>query len=121
MYPRTNYEMTQTDLDAILEACSRPAPVISFDGVHDAFPSRQENANRAWAALGEKMGFDPMTVQPISGKGNLFFSAIPSENETQRNERLQKEAEAKRVSDISRLHQEIDERRKALDILTSTR
>jgi len=120
MYPRTNYEMTQSDLDAILEACSRPAPVISFDGVHDAFPSQQENANRAWAALGEKMGFDYMTVQPIASKGHRFFSAVPSENETQRAERLAREDEEKKRAEVKRLEGVVAEAQaKLADILAS--
>jgi hypothetical protein len=36
--------------------------------------SQQENANEAWRRLGEKLGFDYMTVRP-NGKGDRFFSA----------------------------------------------
>jgi hypothetical protein len=60
MYPRTNYEMSEEDLNKILEAPS---------------------ANRAWMSLGEKMGFDFLTVRFISGKGQRFFSAVPEKNE----------------------------------------
>ena len=38
MYPRTNYEMTQEDLDRILDACN-PVPYMPR--------SAQENANAA--------------------------------------------------------------------------
>jgi hypothetical protein len=34
----------------------------------------QENANRAWAALGDEMGFDYLTVQP-SARGDRHFTA----------------------------------------------
>ena len=117
MYPRTNYEMTQADLDKILDAC-KPVPYMVIGGHAPSSP--QENANRAWAELGSRMGFDPMTVEPIQGKGNLFFSAVPSENETQRTERLAREAEAKRQQDIATLQTEIAERQQRLAALTST-
>ena len=95
MYPRTNYEMTQADLDALLDAC-KPVPYMVIGGRAPASP--QENANRAWARLGEKMGFDPMSVQPVSGQSNRFFTAVPNETETQRIERLAREADgAKRA------------------------
>ena len=66
MYPRVNYEMTEEDLKAILDAC-KPVPCMMIGAYAPASP--QENANRAWSSLGKKMGFDPMTVQPIQGKG----------------------------------------------------
>ncbi len=81
MYPRTNYEMTEADLETLL-AAMKPAPCIMIGGY--APPSQQESANAAWKALGEKMGFDHMTVQPIAGKGSRFFSAVPSETEEAR-------------------------------------
>lgn len=116
MYPRTNYEMTQADMDRILNAC-KAVPYIVVGG--HAPRSQQENANAAWAELGTRMGFDHMTVQPISGKGNRFFSAVPSENETQRKERQAREAEEKRQQEIVRLKAEIEERRQKLDELTA--
>lgn len=116
MYPRTNYEMTQADLDAILDAC-KPTPVMFLSGGTPMGGSPQENANAAWSKLGKKMGFDHMTVQPIAGKGNRFFSAVPSENETQRTERIAREAEANRQAEIQRLTDEIAERKTKLDAL----
>jgi len=65
------YEMTQEDLDALLNAM-KPVPYMIIGGV--APRSQQENANAAWKALGEKMGFDYMTVRP-NGKGDRFFTA----------------------------------------------
>lgn len=108
MYPRTNYEMTEEDLQTILEAC-KPTICMIIGGSYPSSP--QENANRAWAKLGEKMGFDHMTVRPIDGKGNRFFSAIPTENVTQREERLQREAEERKAAEIEKLESEILERR----------
>ena len=72
---RTSYEMTQEDMDKLLEA-SKPVPYILIGGREPDSP--QENANRAWASLGEKMGFDSMTVSP-SVKGSRFFTALPKE------------------------------------------
>lgn len=69
---RKEYEMTQEQLSRILEAC-KPVPyILGIGGVKPASP--QENANRAWAALGKEMGFDPMSVRP-NGKGDRFFTA----------------------------------------------
>ncbi len=104
MYPRTNYEMTEADLQAILDAC-KPVPAMMIGGTLPASP--QENANSAWQRLGSKMGFDHMTVQPIAGKGNRFFSAVPSEPEEVRAQRLEREAEERRVAEIARLEAEI--------------
>lgn len=74
MYPRINYEMTEEDLEKLLEAC-KPTLAIKVGDYIPASP--QENANRAWQALGVKMGFDFETACLIRGKGNRFFSAIP--------------------------------------------
>lgn len=104
MYPRINYEMTQQELDELLESF-KAVPVMMIGSY--APSSQQENANRAWARLGEKLGFDYMTVQPISGKGDRFFSAVPSENETQREERIIKEKEIKRLAEIATINTEI--------------
>jgi hypothetical protein len=68
---RKEYEMTQAQLDAILNAC-KPVPYMVFGGHEPRSP--QENANDAWAALGKELGFDHMTVRP-NGKGDRFFSA----------------------------------------------
>jgi nitrogen regulatory protein PII len=89
MYPRVNYEMTQEDLDTILNSMkSVPMIMLNIGGSR----SPQERANDAWEQLGKKMGFDSMTVQPIFGKGDRFFSAVPLENETQKKTRLLDEA-----------------------------
>jgi hypothetical protein len=74
---RTEYQMTQADLDGILETINsaRNAPCIA---IHLGMPrSTQEAANDAWCALGQHMGFDGMTVEPCS-KGDLFFTAVPN-------------------------------------------
>jgi glucuronate isomerase len=114
MYPRTRYEMTQADLERILEAC-KPVPYMIVGGHAPSSP--QENANRAWAELGARMGFDSTTVEPISGQGNRFFSAVPSENETQRTERLDREAEQERQRQIATLTAQITELQNKLNRL----
>jgi len=68
---RREFEMTQEDLDALLEAM-KPVPYIIVGGV--APRSQQENANDAWKKLGDRMGFDHMSVEP-SGRGDRFFMA----------------------------------------------
>jgi len=84
MYPRTNYEMTKEDLAKLLNACKR-TPVMMIGGTTGRTP--QGKANTVWEILGKKMGFDHMTVRPIIGKGTEFFSAVPSETESQKTER----------------------------------
>lgn len=78
MKERVNYEMTEADLKKLIEA-SKPTPCMMIGSY--VTPTPQENANMAWAKLGKKMGFDPMTVQPIPGKSERFFSAVPVEGE----------------------------------------
>jgi hypothetical protein len=116
MYPRTNYEMTQEDLETLLNA-RRSTPVMMLGNYTPSSP--QENANMAWAALGKKLGFDSETVQPTDGKGQRFFSAIPSETDEVRKERLAREAEEKRNDEISALQKEIAERQEKLATLTA--
>src|SRR4051812_32181549 len=109
--------MSEGDLETILAAC-KPVPAMMIGGTLPSSP--QENANRAWAALGKKMGFDHMTVRPISGKGDRFFTAVPSENETQRDERQAREEAAARVARIASLEAEIAERQARLAALNPT-
>lgn len=71
------YQMTAEDHAALMEAC-KPTPAMYLSGGQPMFDSPQENANRAWAQLGLKMGFDAMTVEPISGKPTTFFRAEPA-------------------------------------------
>lgn len=113
MYPRAEYEMSEADLQAILDACT-PTPVIMVGGYTPR--SQQERANDAWAALGKKMGFDHMTVQPTS-KGMRVFTAVPSETAEVRAARLAREDDEKRAAEISQLEDEIGDRQKRLAAL----
>ena len=72
---RREFEMTQAQLDKMIEAMKSPPLIMLQCG---APTSRQELANIAWGDLGKEMGFDGMTVEPSSG-GMRFFSAIPTE------------------------------------------
>jgi len=71
---RQDFEMTEDDLAELLRA-SRPVPAMFLSGGRPMFGTPQENANAAWERLGKKMGFKPMTVKPIPGKGHRYFSA----------------------------------------------
>lgn len=113
MYPRTEYEMSEEDLKEILDAC-RSTPVLFGSGGVNLGGNQQANANTAWATLGRKMGFDSMTVRDIQGKNNRFFTAIPSETESQREERKAKEKEEKRLKRIDEIKQEIATREQML-------
>jgi hypothetical protein len=68
---RKKYELTTAQFDKLIEAC-RPVPAIMLQC--GPLSSPQDNANRAWCALGDELGFDGMTVQP-SEKGQRFFTA----------------------------------------------
>lgn len=72
---RREYEMTQADFDRIIEAC-RAVPAIALQC--GAPRSQQENANAAWRELGERMGFDYLSVRPDSQGRNLFFTSEPA-------------------------------------------
>lgn len=73
---RQDFEMTQAQLDRLLDAC-KPVPYMVFGGVPPRSP--QENANAAWAVLGDELGFEAMSVEP-SSKGNRFFTALLKAN-----------------------------------------
>lgn len=73
------YEMTTEQYDKLIEAC-KPVPYIIIGGQEP--PSPQENANAAWAALGEELGFDYKTVAPSPGKGIRHFTAVPKEDKS---------------------------------------
>ena len=103
MYPRTNYEMTEDDLKGILDACS-PIPMIMLQC--GPMRSAQDRANDAWAELGKRMGFDAMTVLPTD-RGDRFFTAIPSETEQHRKDRLLREEEEKAREKVKRIEAEI--------------
>ena len=71
---RCEFEMTKEQLDRLLDAC-KPVPLIMIHIVPASSP--QQRANDAWNSLGREIGFDGMTVQPVSGKGMRFFTAEP--------------------------------------------
>lgn len=75
---RKEFEMTEKQHEKLLDAC-KPVTCMMVGGVTPSSP--QENANRAWAALGKELGFKHMTVQPVSGKGTKFFTAEVIEQE----------------------------------------
>ena len=105
MNPRVNYEMSQEDLDELLESC-KPVPYMVIGG--STGPSQQERANLAWGKLGKKMGFDSETVEP-SPKSNRFFSAVPSETEPQKQERLRQNEISTLTGDVANLARTIGE------------
>ena len=106
MYPRTEYEMTEEQMKVLMDAC-KPVPCIMVGGYSPQTP--QQNANNAWAKLGEEMGFDSTTVQPVSGKGTAFFTAVPSETEEQRVDRVHKEQQLKATARRKEIMDQIEE------------
>lgn len=71
---RQEFEMTDEQLEKLLDAC-KPTPVMFLSGGMPMSPSPQENANRAWQALGQELGFKWDTVKPVPGKPQQFFTA----------------------------------------------
>ena len=114
MYPRVEYKLSEEDLKALLEAC-KPTPAMQIGGYSPRTP--QENVNAAWGVLGKKMGFDSMTVRPVSGRGSMFFTAIPSETHEQKVEREAKELKEKKQSEIELLKGQIDQLQSRLKLL----
>ena len=115
MNPRVNYEMSESQLKAILEAC-KPTPAMFLSGGESMFGTPQENANAAWAALGKEMGFDSMTVEPGNG-GMRFFSAVPSETPEQTAFRKAEKDKAERAARIQTLEKEIANKQDELTTL----
>lgn len=74
---KRDFEMTEADLQKLMDA-SKPVTYMVFGGRAPSSP--QENANAAWAELGRRMGFDPMSVES-NGKGDRFFRATPAPSE----------------------------------------
>ncbi len=70
---RCDFEMSEAQLAALLDMMKPQPYLISAGGIGPR--SQQENANDAWARLGEELGFEHMTVKP-NGRGDRFFSAI---------------------------------------------
>lgn len=77
MADRREFEMTEDDYNGLIEAC-KPVPAMYLSGGAPMFGTPQDNANAAWGRLGERMGFDGMSVEP-SPKGGRFFTAVPKE------------------------------------------
>lgn len=71
---RQTYEMTEEDL-ARLQRAMEPRPAIMLQC--GSGPSLQQRANDAWAELGKKMNFEPMSVMPVTGKDARYFTAEP--------------------------------------------
>jgi hypothetical protein len=74
MTERCDFEMSQADFDGIMAKINsaRSTPLVA---IHcGPIRSIQEVANDAWKELGDRMGFDAMTVQ--RGRSDRHFSAI---------------------------------------------
>ena len=71
------FEMTEEDHIKLLDRC-KPTPAMYLSGGMPMCGTPQENANAAWAELGRRMGFKPMTVQPVKNKSERFFTAEPT-------------------------------------------
>jgi hypothetical protein len=70
---RREFEMTEAQLETLL-AAMKPQPYILTGGLGPR--SVQENANDAWRALGDELGFVWDSVLPFEGKSQRVFSAI---------------------------------------------
>lgn len=72
---KKEFEMSEGQLAKLMDA-SKPVPMMALQCGTPISP--QENANDAWRALGEELGFNYMTVEPVSGKSDRFFMAEPT-------------------------------------------
>jgi len=73
---RRKYELTEEQAATLLDACQ---PVVCMQVGNYAPRSPQENANAAWEEMGKELGFRHLTVQPVPGKGQRFFTAEEDE------------------------------------------
>lgn len=73
MRERKEYELTDEQHARLLDAC-KPVPYFVIGGSTPSSP--QENANRAWQRFADELGFDWMTVLPVHGKSDRFFTAM---------------------------------------------
>lgn len=73
---RETFHMTEDDHAALIKCIdiARNRPLIAINT--GTPPSVQQMVNEAWASLGERMGFDAMTVEP--GGDRLTFTAVPT-------------------------------------------
>ena len=71
------YELTDEQFKTLILAldAARRAPVMLIGGSVPRSP--QKVANDEWCRIGRECGFDGMTVLPIPGKGERFFTAVP--------------------------------------------
>lgn len=74
---RKEYQMSEDDLQDLLDAV-KPTPLIATNC--GPALSTQERANAAWERLGDKMGFDHMSVAPIAWKSDRWFTAMPKQD-----------------------------------------
>lgn len=70
---KQEFEMTQQEMDDILAVNKNQMPVMKIGNVITGM-DLQEKINAYWKGLGNKYGFNHMTVEP-SSKGKLFFLA----------------------------------------------
>lgn len=71
---KKRFDMTEADLRRILDA-SKPTIYMVFGNQPPL--SSQDNANAAWRELGDRMGFDGMSAEPIPGAPPTAFLATP--------------------------------------------
>lgn len=71
---RVEFELTDEQLATLMDASKSVPAIMLHIGGGPRTP--QENANTAWETLGEELGFEFMTVQPVEGKSTKFFTAI---------------------------------------------
>lgn len=69
---RREFEMTEEQLERLLEAC-KPVPLIMLQCGMPRSP--QQRANDAWASLGRELGFDAMSVKHGDVTNARLFTA----------------------------------------------
>ncbi len=77
MSPRREYEMSQADLDVLLEAHKSPYLISRLVAYPPPVTAPSKRTVAAWSSLGRKMGFDSESALTVPGKGLRFFTAQP--------------------------------------------
>lgn len=68
---KQEFKLTQQEMDDIIAINKNIEPVMKF-GDYWSGMDLQQRINAYWQKLGDKYGFEYMTVEP-SAKGGLFF------------------------------------------------
>ncbi len=69
------YTMTQEELESLYAAARTPG--VFTGGVLAGHDPARSASEKVWQKIGERLGFQWRTVEPVAGAGNETFEAEP--------------------------------------------